>query len=769
MKGIPFFRQFVPLLFAAISLGGVLPAQENPPPEKPPKIALVLSGGAALGFAHVGFLKVLEEVGIPIDMVVGNSMGSLVGALYAAGYSPGDIETLAAQINWGQTFLNQGPDQSESLLEERKPLFTLAFDRTGRGDSNGILPDQNITLLFSRLIYRVSMQEDFASLPLPFKAVAVDIANGKASPLERGVLYRAMRASMSIPLVFPPAPLNGTWFVDGGLLDNNPVDLALAWGADVVIDVDVGSFTPRNPAQIDSIEAITDQTLRLIQSTSILSNLVAGREDYLLAMDLSDFFWADFAKARQLIDRGEQLARSEESMSALAAIAAEIEKKRPLEKRDWRRNGTYQGLPDPVFTGVRLVSIGIDGALEDAQTYQDEFSQKYLNSLFDRFFALNVDFAKLESAIEIVRRRGNYQSVGYHLEQQRGGDYILTLTGVRSRERKNDVSFTLSGAYNLGAYAHLGLTEYMDFTFRDIFVPASVLSVQFSYDFSDTQGPGATLRYTRELSSLFSVRLEGEGAYYASTVHAFQPQWELSTFGFVNAGAQLLFTPADFFKMSLQYRYAPLWYEDNLRSDAAGPSYNGDLHLAGIEVNVDTVKVAQPLFFTFLYNLRWRFAVEFPFAGSRLYGGNTFPWYERLELYSRKVWTPQPNRNIVSDVSFASYRGELESRWTLYTPAGKNGIPGYSGVDILGRDTFIIGVTYLEEIAPLTNLTGMRNFCALTARGGNVWQRLDKGSQFLDWRGGIRTGLQTETPLGTVFLGPEFSFEGDFQFSIYFN
>ncbi|MDR3342505.1 MAG: patatin-like phospholipase family protein [Treponema sp.] len=765
MKPVSSFGKFFLILFVAALLGGVLPAVEEHPPVSQPKIALVLSGGAALGFAHVGFLRVLEAVGIPIDMIIGNSMGSLVAALYAAGYSPGDIEAAAAQINWAQVFLNEGADRSKGLLEAETPFFTFAFDHTGKGDSKGIFPDQNITLLLSRLVYRVSMREHFSTLPLPFKTVAVDIAHGITVPLEQGPLYRAMRASMSIPLVFPPVPMNGTYLVDGALLDNNPVDLAVAWGADIIIDVDVGSFVSRPPGEINTIGTVTDQTIRLIQSSGMMSNPGSDKVDYRLAMDLSDFFWTDFAKAQQLIDRGEKITRSEESMHALLALAEAIEQTRPLEKQDWRRTGTYQDIPEPVFTQVRLVSIGIDGLPEDEKNYQEQFSPKYLHSLFDIFFNVPVDFAKLEVAIEIVRRRGTYESVGYHLEQDSSGEYVLVLTGVRSPERKNNVSLTLSAESLWGKYSQLGMAEYVNFKFRDLFATHSLVSLNASYEFSDTQGPGFSLMYTQRLSSLFSLRFAGDGAYYASTIQAFQPKEELSTFGFVNAGTHMVFTPTDFFDVYVSYRYAPLWYQ-NKKNDS---SYHGDLHLAGFGIDFDTVNIGQPFYFTFFYNMIWRFSIEFPFAGNRLYDGNTFPWYERLELYARKAWIPRSNRNFISDINLASYRGELESRWTLFTPVGKNGIPGYSGEDLWGRDKFLVGFTYLEEITPLSNLFSMRSFFALTIRGGNVWQRLERSNQLREWRGGIRAGLQIETPIGTVFFGPEYAFDGSFQFCIYYN
>jgi hypothetical protein len=609
------------------------------------------------------------------------------------------------------------------------------------------------------------MQEHFSDLPLPFKAIAVDIARGIGTPLEQGILYRAMRASMSIPVLFPPVPLGGTYMVDGAILNNNPVDLALSWGADIVIDVDVGSFAARKPEEISSIEIVTDQTIRLIQSAGVAANIASGTEDFRLDMDLSEFFWTDFAKSQAIIDRGEKIARSSECMEAFLTLAAEIEKVRPLQSRDWRRAGTYLELPDPVFTSVRLESIGLDSMPEDEESRRVLFPQKYLDSLFDNLFEKPADFSRLEATIEIIRRRGNYESVGYHLEQSPEGDCALVLTGVVSKERKNDVTLSMDAGVLWGAQNQIGMTEYLNIRFRDILLANSLLSVDFFYYFSDTRGPDIALVYTKEFSHLFALRLNTGGAYYASSVQAFQPGGELSTFGAMDNSLELAFKPSEYFEMSAAYRYAPLWYENKDN----GLSYKGDLHSVGFSLDFDTLNVTQPLFLTFLYNSRWRFTIEFPFAGSRLYEGNHFPWYERLEMSSRKVWPYRSWRTFISDVSFVSYQGELESQWTLFSPVGKNGIPGYSGNDILGRNTLLIGFTYLEEIKPISNLIGMRSFFAMTARGGSLWQEITNIEQFSQWNGGVRAGLRVETPVGALFLGPEVSFEGKVQFSVYYN
>jgi hypothetical protein len=167
--------------------------------------------------------------------------------------------------------------------------------------------------------------------------------------------------------------------------------------------------------------------------------------------------------------------------------------------------------------------------------------------------------------------------------------------------------------------------------------------------------------------------------------------------------------------------------------------------------------------------LKWQFSIELPFAGSRMHDGNIFPWYERLELSSRKAWPYRSWRNFISDVSFASYQGELENRWTLFNPVGKNGIPGYAGNETVSRNKFIIGCTYLEEITLISNLIGMRSFFSMTVRGGTLWQQIANIEQFNQWKGGVRTGLRIETPIGALFLGPEVSFEGKVQFGIYYN
>ncbi|GHU88319.1 hypothetical protein FACS189476_05230 [Spirochaetia bacterium] len=741
---------------------------------KAPKVALVLSGGAALGFAHLGFLKVLEEVGIPIDYIVGNSMGSLIGGMYAAGYSPGDIERHSLEVNWGEVFLNEGAVRNAAILGDPAPLLHLNFDKSGVGKSKGILPDQNLTLLFSRLMYRVSMIGDFAALDVPFKVTAVDLAGGGEVPLDHGVLYRAMRASMSIPLIFPPVAMNNTYLVDGALLNNNPIDLARQWGADIIIDIDVGSVVARKPGEINSIEKVADQTIRFIQNTNYTSNLAVGEDDFILFMNLSDYYLTDFAKAQEIIDRGEEITRSEENMNALLRLAAKIETKRPLVKRDWRRAGVYMDIPEPFFTQVRLVSINADAAEESRQTRDERIPPKFLNSLFDDYFGKTADKDKLEAMVEIVRRRGNYESVGYHLEEGADGAYCLVLTGVRSADRENDVTFTLTAALSFGSAYEFGIMPSVDLNFKDLLLRNSRLSLKVSYAGSRTGGPSLLLGYTKDLSSLFQVRTGAAADYLTSTISAFQPDGKLSTLGNLKAGMQFSYTPADYFDISLGYRFDQIWYQNKeydtvTRSAANTDSLIGNLHLVQARLHFNTLNIDRLLPFNFLHDLEFDARIDFPFAGTRLESGPVSPWYERFEILFRKAWSPHPRRSFSGDLNIGSYRGDLDPQWGFYSLSGKAGIPGYAGMGVLGRDKGIAGFTWLEEIPPLSNLLRTRSFFTLTLRGGNAWDEFTGIERLKEFRGGVRTGLQIETPIGMLFLGPEVSFDGKFQFSLYFN
>jgi|GEM_PF-482821 len=245
-------------------------------PERP-RVGLVLSGGGARGIAHVGVIQALEDAGIPIDYIAGTSMGSIVGGLYAAGYNGIEMQTLVDSLNWRNIF-SQAPEPGSVWVSKRyglmKPIFQLRFKFWNLYLPTGLINGQRISREFFRLTAPANYAAygDFDSLQVPFRAVAVDIATGRARTLGRGSLAQAMRSSMAIPLIFYPAVYNNQLMVDGGVLKVLPTDVAREMGADVVIAVDVTKPLPggRIPENLVKVANLTlDIIIRDMEQKSL--------------------------------------------------------------------------------------------------------------------------------------------------------------------------------------------------------------------------------------------------------------------------------------------------------------------------------------------------------------------------------------------------------------------------------------------------------------------------------------------------------------------
>ncbi|KKM18782.1 hypothetical protein LCGC14_1662220, partial [marine sediment metagenome] len=229
-----------------------------------PKIGLVLGGGGARGAAHVGVLKVLEEYNVPIDYVVGTSMGSIVGGLYAAGMSPQEMEAIFNLVPWNDLFSDRPPEVLLPFRHKEDNQRLMAFE-LGVKDGKivlpkGFIPGQKLGFLLQKLTLNVADIDNFDELPIPFRAVSADLATGEAVVHDHGSLNEAMRASMSIPGVFTPIEIDGRVLVDGGIVNNVPIEIARQIGADVIIAIDVG--TPLS--KVEDLKDMLDVTMQMI-------------------------------------------------------------------------------------------------------------------------------------------------------------------------------------------------------------------------------------------------------------------------------------------------------------------------------------------------------------------------------------------------------------------------------------------------------------------------------------------------------------------------
>lgn len=277
-----------------------------------PKIGLVLSGGGARGSAHIGVLKVLEENHVPIDYIAGTSMGAVVGGLYASGMSPEEIEENIVAIDWKDLFTDRPFEQDLPFRrkgEQRRLIdFEMGFKKGRLVFPKGLVAGQKLGFLLKSMTLQVTGIKDFDLLPIPFRAMAADIETGELVVLDHGNLAEAIRASMSVPGMFSPVENNDRILVDGGIVKNLPIDVAMQMGADVIIAVDVGMPLFKRD-KLESAVDVTMQVIGIMTLQNVKEQIALLREkDLLIIPDLENSSTSDFSKSSEIIRLGEEVA-----------------------------------------------------------------------------------------------------------------------------------------------------------------------------------------------------------------------------------------------------------------------------------------------------------------------------------------------------------------------------------------------------------------------------------------------------------------------------
>lgn len=276
-----------------------------------PKVGLVLSGGGAKGFAHIGILQMLDSLAIPVDYIVGTSMGGIMGALYATGFNGKDLEQLTNHMDWLEIFTDTPPRHLLPYLQKKdQGKYQTEFGIEGIKPTTpaGLIEGQKISLLFSSLTFPYEHIHDFNNLPIPFRCVAVDLIRGKQVVLKEGSLSHAMRSTMSIPSMFSPVEWGDSLLVDGGVLNNMPVDVVREMGADIVIAVDVaGPLKERR--ELNTVVDVLEQSLNLLGIEKWRQNIELA--DLYIHPELGEFRLLDFTPNRveQIIQRGKESAQ----------------------------------------------------------------------------------------------------------------------------------------------------------------------------------------------------------------------------------------------------------------------------------------------------------------------------------------------------------------------------------------------------------------------------------------------------------------------------
>ncbi len=292
-----------------------------------PKVCLVLSGGGARGAAHIGVLRVLEELHVPIDCIAGTSMGSIIGGAYASGMSIPEMESMINEISVAALIQEKPPRQDRAIRRKIDDRTILAGPEVGVKDGGLLLPKGVLSGVqlesFLRRLAKVHGYHRFDDLPIPFRAVATNLVTGKPVVFSEGELPNVMRASMSVPGAVAPAEIGGMLLVDGGLTDNLPVNVARSMGADIVIAVNLGTPLLRRD-QLKSVLGVTDQMINILTQQNVDASLASLRPgDILIEPQLGEFSATDFDHLQKTVPIGEAAARSVESRLAALSISTE--------------------------------------------------------------------------------------------------------------------------------------------------------------------------------------------------------------------------------------------------------------------------------------------------------------------------------------------------------------------------------------------------------------------------------------------------------------
>jgi NTE family protein len=414
------------------------------PAAKRPKIGLVLEGGGALGLAHVGVLDWIEKNHIPVDYVAGTSMGGLVAGLYASGKSPEEIRRLTEEIKWDDVLKGQIPFQERSYRrKEDKVAYPNRLEfglKTGFSLPAGLNSGQDVGFILDRALLPYYDMKSFDDLPIPFRCVATDMNLGEKKVFDRGTLSQALRATMSIPLVFAPVSIDGHLYTDGAALDNLPVDVAKDMGADIIIAVylDTG---PVDPKTYDSILGAAGRNIAIMISANELKSIQAA--DILISVDLKEFTSLDFSQGAKIPPRGFAAAEKKQAMLSKLSVSPE----------EWSaymtaRNARIRtSVPAPQFVSV----VGLDA--HDQETVQSDLAP---------LLGKPVDPPVLEDRLTKLTGQGFFNSLNYGLTDKNGqtglairgqakpyGPPFMLLNINLDGSEPSDVRFGMSARFNV--------------------------------------------------------------------------------------------------------------------------------------------------------------------------------------------------------------------------------------------------------------------------------------------------------------------------------
>ena len=696
------------------------------------KVGLVLSGGGARGGAHVGVLKALEALEVPIDYIAGTSMGAIIGGFYAAGYRADEIERLLYEMDWERA-LSDSPERSDRTMRKKEVEaeflipYRVGFNNGQFQAALGAIQGQHLDQVFQRILQGAAVIHSFDQLPIPFRAVATDLVSGDEVVLAHGSLAEALRASMSVPGVFAPVRIDDRILVDGGMSNNLPVSVVRQMGADVVIAVDISSQLLKEE-ELTSVLSVTEQLTNFLTRRSTQQQIeTLGPNDLLIVPDLGDFSSADFQGASEIVPLGYQATIDQRLR--LAAIAAQggAQKATRAEHIAVDARGETNGYR------IAFVDINNDSVLND-EIIRSRLAVKPGETL---------DISALEQSVDRIYSLDVFESVTYDLLRNSEGELGI-LISAKARtwgpnyfqfglELANDFSgnsdFRIGAGYTRNALNPLG---------GELRVIASMgREDELRFDFYQPVDLGANWFVNPQAA----WRRRNYGFWEDDTRVA---EYEIAGWA-VELGAGRNFGTSD--QVRLDYRYGNARAELLTGTPLEGADDRidlGELWLSYRHDNLDS------LYFPtsgMAHELSYRYADDALGANAdyqQLSGGGTVSG----------SW----GKNTVSLNYSLGYSIDDEAPLEAWYQLGGFGrLSGLVPNQISGRH---LALATLALYRQLNDIQFLPAYAGLTLEAGNVWnQRSSIGLDDLRYSGSLFIGA--ESPIGPLYFAIGHSDDGD--------
>jgi len=699
------------------------------------KIGLVLSGGGAKGTAHIGVLKVLEQHNIPVDYVVGTSIGAYVGGMYALGYEADEIEHIMLGLSWSDGYSDFIPRESLSYVnKQHRDRYNLSI-RLGYSDGefkvpHGLLLGQSAYQILQQSTDTVSSFASFDDLAIPYRAVASDIATAQMVVLDSGSINQAMKASAAVPGIVAAVEINGKMLVDGGITNNMPIDVVKKMGADIVIAVDIGSPLAGQSELTSTVSVLNQLSTILTNNTSLTQKALLSDKDILLRPAIDDLSTTDWSVMPQALSLGEKEANTQSAALVKLAIS----------------DGEYQAYKQRKYAKSKqwfdeLTNKIIEIQLENNSKVDDDIITLHFGVKLGKVLSKD----ELDLAISRVYALDKFEQVTVEFNDTEKGRVLILHTRAKSWG-----------------------PNYFDFGFnlKTDFANRAIVSLNMSYLMKDVTDNGGRLLnevkigWETLLATEFYQPLTKSHDYYGRARASYgKDKWEKT-----KTRPEL---SNDYYNatLALGYNY----------------SFNGIIEMGGVaetgDLAIDAMSVGNYDYNSFGGFVRFGYdtlnSINFPTQGNKF----TVEMQWLNDQYSPLLSPEEADKALVLNIdwrgafgirshtfvgiaSLATVENDTDFSVHVTELGGFLNLSGYQEDALIGAHKFFAAVVYQYDLGrEMPTEGGLPIYLGISAEAGNVWQ-VHESVKYSDLIHSGSIYLGTDTSFGPAAFGVGFASGG---------